>query len=358
MATYSYRYFGGLRFLLASVVMFHHYAFELAPEGSFLRSVRLELGSVAVLVFFVLSGYVISEAVDKIYFHRPIAFMANRALRIIPHFAVAVMVSIVLHKIFLMTGGTNPWRAYLNFSLGNAFSILNIASNLVGFVPFADRTASHNFLAIAWTIRIEMEFYLVVFLALLAVEVMELKCDSGPLLTYSFLPFTPLFIYHLVERVSNISTFPPFIPYFWFGSSLYFLESEIRIAPYMVLGAALMISSDYLLHVFASPSAVFEPATWANVIVLIILLMITVALASKRLFLPRGLDRLLGNLSYPLYLYHMDALLALRILTGGANGWPTLFLAIALCLGASTTFYLTIDPVMAKFRDLVRGARL
>jgi peptidoglycan/LPS O-acetylase OafA/YrhL len=139
MATYLYRYFGAFRLLLAFLVMFHHYLFELAPEGSFLRSLKFELGSVAVLVFFVLSGFVISEAVDKLYFRKPAAFIANRFLRIVPHFTVAVVLSAALQKLFVMAGGTNPWRAYLGLSYANAFSVFNIMINLIGFVPFTDR---------------------------------------------------------------------------------------------------------------------------------------------------------------------------------------------------------------------------
>jgi len=77
----SYRPFGIFRFVLAvSVVVSHSTGLE-AP-GSFLAA--MGIGNIAVMGFFVLSGFIIAEAASTFYRNRPAAFLANRFWRIAP----------------------------------------------------------------------------------------------------------------------------------------------------------------------------------------------------------------------------------------------------------------------------------
>jgi peptidoglycan/LPS O-acetylase OafA/YrhL len=200
-----------------------------------------------------------------------------------------------------------------------------------------------------------MQFYFLVPLALLAANLFKIKCRCEMLLMSSFLLFVPLFVLHLVKRIPDSSTLILYIPYFWFGSSLYFLGTSA--APYVAIGAALMVAADYLPHAFPTLSATSDPVYWANVLVLVLLLAITAALAFKPLSLRRGLDQLLGNLSYPLYVYHIDVLLLLRILKAD-NHWWTLVFAVLFCLGVCGLFYFMVDPTLRRFRDRIRGAQL
>src|ERR1700760_2948596 len=102
---YQYRYFGGLRLLLAALVMLQHFAADMAPVALGRVVVPYTVGSVAVLVFFALSGFVITEAVDCVYRKRPGAFLTNRMLRIGPHFVLAIALSMLAHAFFRIVGG-------------------------------------------------------------------------------------------------------------------------------------------------------------------------------------------------------------------------------------------------------------
>src|ERR1700712_3911845 len=86
---YQYRYFGTFRLVLATLVMTQHFAADLAPEPLAVAMAPYTVGNVAVLVFFALSGFVITEAVDSVYRRRPGPFLTHRLLRIVPHFLVA-----------------------------------------------------------------------------------------------------------------------------------------------------------------------------------------------------------------------------------------------------------------------------
>ena len=56
----------------------------LLPEGQRGMLYQLELGAVAVAVFFALSGFIVAEAVGTFYAGRPVAFLVNRTLRVVP----------------------------------------------------------------------------------------------------------------------------------------------------------------------------------------------------------------------------------------------------------------------------------
>ena len=91
VGVYQYRSFGGFRLLLAVLVMVQHFGADLAPAPLATALAPYFTESVAVLVFFALSGFVITEAVDSVYRNRPIPFLTNRLLRIVPHFLLALI---------------------------------------------------------------------------------------------------------------------------------------------------------------------------------------------------------------------------------------------------------------------------
>ena len=81
-ASGAYRPFGTLRTALAGLVMLHHFGIHLAGPDLAAALRQVDLGRLAVVVFFVLSGFVITEAAVTFYSGRPIAFASNRLLRI------------------------------------------------------------------------------------------------------------------------------------------------------------------------------------------------------------------------------------------------------------------------------------
>ena len=91
--------------MLAVLVMVQHFGADLAPAPLAVALAPYSVGSVAVLVFFALSGFVITEAVDTVYRTRPGPFLANRLLRILPHFLLAVILAMLAHEFFRIAGG-------------------------------------------------------------------------------------------------------------------------------------------------------------------------------------------------------------------------------------------------------------
>jgi len=88
----DYRLFGGYRMLLAWLVLTSH-ANRYLPDwvGS------LALGNVGVFCFFVLSGFVIAEALDRFYPGVPHRFLANRLLRIYPTYWAVCAIAVAVY---------------------------------------------------------------------------------------------------------------------------------------------------------------------------------------------------------------------------------------------------------------------
>lgn len=82
-----------LRLALATLVIFSHSWGLLGRADPLQRATGLNFGEVAVCGFFVLSGYLISTSWKQA---PGLGYFANRALRIVPAFAVAFLISVIV----------------------------------------------------------------------------------------------------------------------------------------------------------------------------------------------------------------------------------------------------------------------
>ena len=89
---------------------------------------------------------------------------------------------------------------------------------------------------------------------------------------------------------------------------------------------------------------------------LALLLAVLVTLALPRLDEMRG-DRLLGNLTYPIYLYHAPIMLV-TLAVMPARSTAAFLGGIGASLLVSILLYLAVDPAIARLRDRLRGRRI
>jgi peptidoglycan/LPS O-acetylase OafA/YrhL len=71
----------------------------------------------------------------------------------------------------------------------------------------------------------------------------------------------------------------------------------------------------------------------------------------------RTLDRYLGNLTYPLYLYHEAVFVLVATVTVGYS-YAVFSGAIVLSLLTAAVMMAAVDPMIDRYRDLVRGGRV
>jgi peptidoglycan/LPS O-acetylase OafA/YrhL len=341
MTHYQYRPFGGFRLFLAFLVVLQHFIANGGPLGPLYdHIIPYELGSLGVLVFFCLSGFVINEAATQIYFDKPMAYMTNRFLRIVPHFVVALVIAVVTHAFFYFKGTLRiSDREHPNLPSLHAFDLDNIVANIFGFMPGVNRFLTFDFVDIIWAVRIEMVFYFVVFLILLIPN----RTRLSTLVPYALLALGLAMI--LVARQFGFGFF------FFFGALLY----DYRRYPVSLALSILGMSLYFFL--FSSPvnaHGLHIVLTQYSILVLLIGVMTWLALKPGE---RRALDHACGELSYPLYIHHQNILILVISLTTGYS-YPMLAFGIVLSLLASYGLMRLVDPAVNRMRDIIRGTRL
>jgi peptidoglycan/LPS O-acetylase OafA/YrhL len=355
----DYRHFGAFRLLLAALVVLQHFLGNLAPEPLSTASLPYESGSVAVLVFFALSGFVISEAADRIYAGRPAAFMANRLLRILPHFLLAVVAAILLCALFSAAGTLRLARGDV-FNPKTAFVPVNIAVNLLSFLPIS-RFASYNFLPIAWAVGIEMAFYVLLGAALVLVKVagktgLQLVLPAVLLVLAACL--APLFLLNLLNLAGKAPPMFGFEPYFVYGCALYFALDRGGKLPWAVAAIACAgMTAHFLSQPAHHPTLDFDRAVGTEFAALVALLAAMTALARLHIAGFRAVDQTLGDFTYPLYLWHLDVMFAV-LSTTATNSYAGLIAGVLLSLATTWALRAVVDRNVDRLRDAVRGDRI
>lgn len=339
--SYRYRRFGGFRLGLAFLVVLQHFVANAAPLGiAYNNIIPYELGSLAVLVFFCLSGFVITEAVTRVYSGKPVAYLINRFLRIMPHFAVALIISVVIHALFYHLGTLRiSNREFPDLPSAQAFNVLNIVGNLFAFLPGVNRFLSFNFVDIIWAVRIEMVFYFAIFFILLIPS----RLHYTTLLPYmlTLLGIATLF----VSRQFGFGFF------FMYGVLLLY-QQRFRVG----LTLCIVGMSLFFFLIPMETNAHYHRAVLAQYFILIAMIGLMTWLAFRP-GNPHAFDQSCGELSYPLYIHHQNALIVMISLTKGYS-YPVFMIGLVVSLAASYALMRLVDPTVNRLRNVVRGGRL
>ena len=351
--SYVYRPLGAFRFLLASLVMIQHFGADLAPEPLRALLAPYYMGDMAVLAFFALSGFVITEAIDCIYRGRPRAFLENRFLRIVPHFVLAVALSMLAHYAFRALDGAVLWRSQPSFP-ADAFAARNVLLNFLGVLPLVDRFIGYNFLDIAWAVRVEVAFYLVMAACLVLQARFFPRSSFGRIAGLMILPFAVAFALAISGR--GIGMFS-FVPFFMFGAAWYYARKGSPAGLILALVALPAMIWRCALQIEDHSAAVALPALVGSNLGLFLALLALMCLLS---FAGGGrwapMDQRLGALTYPLYLYHAVVFVAVMTFTTGYS-YATLAVAILLSLMVSVAMVAWVDKPINRLRDRIRGTR-
>ena len=354
-SVYQYRYFGGFRLLLATLVMAQHFGADLAPAPLAAALAPYMTGGVAVLVFFALSGFVITEAVDSVYRGRPVPFLTNRLLRIVPHFLLAVVLSMLAHEFFRLAGGVRLWRSQPSFP-DNAFGLSNVLLNFFAILPMGRRVLDYDFLTITWAVRVEMVFYLTMFCCIAIGR--RLPWPRGFAVIASGLLVLLLPLLWLIIHGTHGPGMLAFTPYFAFGGALYFATTGSRAGWLTVLASIPMMFWQFIEdQIRIVPIQGIPLSITGNLIILIALLGAMSALAFASIAKGRAIDRTFGDLTYPLYLYHEDVLVVILTVTTG-YAYSTLAAGFVLSFVTAAILMRLVDPAVTRYRDKVRGRAL
>lgn len=350
-----YRRLGGLRFLLALLVLLWHVNPIAELNRGWLGATGY--GPVAVLVFFVLSGFIITEAILGSYRGRPLAFLGNRVIRLWPGYLAAVAaIALTLWASGKVEGDELGWRNLLANALA-LFPTVPLTDPLLGL------ERRDTLLVITWALRVEFTFYLAAAAVLLAGRRLSARW-LPPLLGLVLL--ASLAGHHLVQVSPRATFYLGLAPHFVLGvTAALWLNGRLSRAWALGLGlGALLLAGGHALnftvgdldrlpwrHAPAWPDAA-GAALW-------LLLLLWAWRRLRNPGRPQSLpaDRLLGDLTYNLYLFHLPAIL-LVAWAWPQRDWSSLLPALALALLFAALFGWLTEPTLRRWRGRLRGRAL
>jgi peptidoglycan/LPS O-acetylase OafA/YrhL len=316
-----------LRLLAATCVVFAH-AFDLLklPEP-FPDLVGLSWGVLGVIIFFSISGFLISRSWDNA--PRLRTFAANRALRLMPGLAVAVLVQALVLGPLLTT---LPVHVYLQDPDTKAFVLNNVLMQTDYVLP---GVFVHNVYPIAvngslWTLPLEVKAYALVVLCgliglairwrgvIIVVAVFAAVCLSGSI--RSALPGANHFVALLQDiqmppaivsgaAVGDLDIYTLVLGSFLIGASLYWLRRWVPLIWPLATAAAAAI----VLSIIAGGTA---PETVIMLVTPYLVLCVAYR-TSDYVCMPRRL----GDHSYGIYVYAFAIEQTLSQLLTPSSGW-------------------------------------
>jgi peptidoglycan/LPS O-acetylase OafA/YrhL len=310
--------FDALRLAAAVSVLFSH-AF-LVAEGSearepfaWLTGNQCILGLVGVFVFFIISGYLVTESYCRT--PAPGRFALKRGLRIYPALAVnAVVCAIVLGPIVTSL----PVSAYLADR-----GVVRFVAHVLMLDPgplqlpgvlFADNSVGLLINGSLWTLRYEVMMYVMVLLLGVA---RLLRLEAALALTA--LGIAAVYFEASLKPFGDLGEMAWLLGFFASGMAMYFLRDRVRFDwPYVLLAVLALV-----LFTWAGKFIMLFPLAGAYL-----------AIWFARRYDP-ALDyaRHVGDLSYGVYIYGWPSAQLVMFLSGGrANWWQILIGSLALSL--------------------------
>lgn len=360
-----YRALGTYRFALAFMVLVSH-TWTFSAPGSFVHNVGL--GNVAVMAFFILSGFIIAEAIDAFYLGRPGAFLANRALRLIPPYWGAVLVSICVHA-SMWRLGTLQLQDYAAPPVDAMLSWQNALVQLTAIVPvfnfnniLPDREW-YYFVRFAWAIFVEFVFYGAVAACMIGFSV------GGKFLsarTYCIACVVGALSVHAIsEYLRPLHSSFAYIPYFAFGVCAYAAVTRDDWVAKLVAAVALFAAVLHFIRYTqgrvnlsaAWLEGLASPPVWTAVLLLVGCGLAIFPLSRVRLSSAAvRRDKWFGDLAYPLYLNHYAVIVLVLSLEG--LGVASQITAVIGSLILAWTMKIAIERPMVALRNRIRGADL
>lgn len=354
---YSYKFFGTFRLLLAIAVVVSHLQANFSPPWIREILTPIGIGNIGVVTFFVLSGYVISEALTIFYAGRLKEFLVNRSLRILPPFILALLFSYAAHLLCYRL--ELPIYEFQNSQQWlNSLHPLKIAANLFSVFDFRIPSGRENYqlyVRYIWAVVTEVQFYVAAGLLFWVGRSLVVETYARRRLFVIYVLITAaLYLLSITIKFPPVFKLFEFSPYFLMGVCLYYLNQETTNKSQGILHVCTALALVLSFVCFARYSQYNLLALLAFAISMLCFVRLASRQTTVKSSISRKVDAFLGDLSYPVYLNHGSIEV---LLFGFFQGVSMLivWLGIALSLVVSWVLNSTIEPITRKFRDRIRG---
>lgn len=326
----DWRLFGIYRLVLALLVLTSH-------SNMFLPTwvAPLALGNVGVFCFFVLSGFVISEACERFYRGAPHRFLANRILRLYPTYWAACAVAVGLY-LYL----DDPRLVFTSATIVPNLGIIYVPPGIFLWV------------SVIWAVGIELRYYLVAAL----VSFVAHRFSAHARLVYGIAGVGALAVYG-ISYLSDFGLLGTFkhAPFFVFGAATYFsIAGRTMKATVLMWCAALLSVHSYWIYNAVGPTDLASSTALYIGVALILVLLAKASVSSRKLV---KLDKLFGDFTYPLYLVHLPIVTFIDTLAPSKSSKYYLVVLI-VSFSMSGLLILLIEHPLLKLRDMIRCRRL
>jgi peptidoglycan/LPS O-acetylase OafA/YrhL len=335
--------FGSLRFFLAYLVVLSHLV------GSEYLS---HFGFYAVRGFFVLSGFIMTAALNEVYRFNGERFWTNRLLRLLPPYyavcaATLAFVSLVPEQA----------ASYLKFWQLNDEHQRDMLMNLL-VLPLQFRDPHFRFTPVYWSIAVEIEMYVLLWLVVARRE------------AYAAAAVGVGIVYHLVCLDAGLGlgaryfNAPSALLSFAAGALVWFMRRRGAFNVDVRFGAVALAA--WIANMVAAGSILPESYVYGAgyYIGTLAFVFVVVGFADhKPGALMARLDPALGEIAYPLFLVQWLAgfIVALAFFPGNWRGWSLMLattpVMIGLSIGLAKLSRMAIEPLRDRIREkAVRNA--
>ncbi|HEY0105010.1 MAG TPA: acyltransferase, partial [Rhizomicrobium sp.] len=323
-------------FAAFTVMVSHSFSITGSPFGAWTFITQQgSPGTLAVAVFFVLSGYVIAESLRRD--PRPGAFLRKRALRIYPALTVVVLCTVFVYGPLMTDLSLSQYFS----SRGTAIYLLSVVFPMKEKLPGVfDHTANYFVNASLWTLRYEIICYVVVGLlgaamlarrwAVLAVAI-ALTALTGVLL-YGRV--------HAGFAAEQIIRGLPLITSFLGGMSVALFADRLPVNAAAVAVAAVLVGVSLKGGFF-----VVFPFAGAY--------LIAVLGNSSRLAFPRFRRGIFaGDFSYGVYIFAYPIQQAVfRVVGSGCSWWVDFLLSVPIVFGLAVLSWHFIEKPFLRLKS-------
>jgi exopolysaccharide production protein ExoZ len=285
-------------------------------------------GQLGVILFFLISGYIISHMAAK---ESRLEFLIKRVFRIFPPLVVCTAIAFVLVRISS------------HFRLAEIYS--TTAYDVTDFVKSAIMLSwiipSPHALSVAWSLMPELIFYAFVLILIPIIRSSPAKSTCLMLVAYAFLTFPA----SQNNFLSYFGYFTVYIPIFIVGRVLY-LERSRQITARQCI-AFLLISAALFVSVYQNrfPDELFKPNNariWNYPVAIAIFYGLMV---SEIRWCPRTIS-FLADISYSLYLVHLPV--GIFILNALADFTIPFAMKCCVAIGVSVVTAATINRTIER----------
>ncbi len=312
---------GAFRLFLAALVVVQHLS-------------RARIGLTAVMVFFILSGFWVSRICQEKFLvcDRPVwQFYLSRFMRLWPAYVAAVLLAVLLARL-----------------AGAPFD----PRDLNGLALFGTATLQRDPLGVSWSLDIEAQFYLMLPLLMLVgarFGLAGLIVATGLGLSLGWWLFAGFRIWTALQ----------YLPLFLAGLLIWRQDWRPKGGPALLSVALFLAAGAAFYQIDAARGLVVVapmPRPWQLMGAMVWALLLIPFVAWNVRQRGGGHDRILGDLSYSLYLTHYPIISALKLYAPEDFGPDMKLIAVVLAAIVGLAFWYAIDRPIEEWRArLFRG---